>query len=50
MNICCPFCGITHNDQLISSKVEWYFFACGNAYDKKIDFWIDICCNEVTFP
>jgi len=46
----CLFCGIEHNDTWISSNVQWYFFSCGNAYDKKINFWIDSCSSEMRWP
>ena len=27
-----------------------YFFECGNAYDAREEYWIDICVSQPKFP
>jgi len=53
LTIGCPFCGVMPNDEITGYEndfVMYYFYECGNAYSVIEDYWIDTCCNEVTFP
>ena len=47
----CPFCGVQHNDTIVQAfSIVAYFFECGNAYDAREEYWIDICVSQPKFP